>query len=65
MSAYKKFKIYALACSLAIVSGCEDFLDINVDPNNPARVTVSQLLTAGEVAMVNSFGIGNPGLSRK
>lgn len=48
---------------IAVASGCEDFLDINVDPNNPSEVTVSQLLTAGEIAMVNSFGIGSPGLS--
>ena len=52
-----------MASTIALASGCEDFLDINVDPNNPAKVTVSQLLTSGEVAMVNSFGIGNPGLS--
>jgi hypothetical protein len=42
---------------------CEDFLDINVDPNNPATVQVGLLLTAGEIAMVNSFGIGTNGLS--
>lgn len=48
---------------VVVASGCEDFFDINVDPNNPAKVAVSQLLTAGEVAMVNSFGIGSPGLS--
>lgn len=46
-----------------LASGCDDFFDINIDPNNPARVAVSQLLTAGQVAMVNSFGIGSPGLS--
>ena len=63
MQFYKNIKIWGLASVMAVASGCEDFLDINVDPNNPAKVTVSQLLTAGEVAMVNSFGIGNPGLS--
>lgn len=59
----KHIKIWGLATIVAFTSGCEEFLDINVDPNNPSKVTVSQLLTAGEVAMVNSFGIGNPGLS--
>ena len=52
-----------MAMFVVFASGCEDFFDINVDPNNPAKVAVSQLLTAGEVAMVNSFGIGSPGLS--
>lgn len=45
------------------LSGCEEFLDINVDPRNPSKVAVAQLLTAGEIAMVNSFGIGSDGLS--
>lgn len=59
----KTIKIGGVAAIIALASACEDFLDVNVDPNNPSEVTVSQLLTAGEVAMVNSFGIGNPGLS--
>src|SRR5688572_32387621 len=64
MKLIKKIKIWGLATMLVITSGCEkDFLNINVDPNNPSKVTLDQLLTAAEVAMVNSFGIGNPGLS--
>ena len=63
MKFYSSIRIWGLATVMAIASGCEEFLDINVDPNNPSKVTVSQLLTAGEVAMVNSFGIGSPGLS--
>src|SRR5688572_2429364 len=63
MKFYSNIRIWGLATVMAIASGCEEFLDINVDPNNPPKVTVSQLLTAGEVAMVNSFGIGTPGLS--
>ena len=59
----KMIKISGLAAIVALASGCEDFLDINVDPNLPAKVTVNQLLTASEVTMVNSFGIGSPGLS--
>lgn len=59
----KHIKIWGLVSVIVFASGCESFLDINVDPNNPAKVTVSQLLTAGEISMVNSFGIGNPGLS--
>lgn len=63
-----KLKTYTtigvLTALMVVASSCEkDFLDINVDPNNPAQVTVGQLLTSGEVAMVNSFGIGSPGLS--
>jgi hypothetical protein len=54
----------ALGVMLMTAAGCEkDFLDINVDPNNPSEVPLSQLLTQAEVTMANSFGIGNPGLS--
>jgi hypothetical protein len=54
----------ALGVMLMTAAGCEkDFLDINVDPNNPSKVPLSQLLTQAEVTMANSFGIGNPGLS--
>ena len=63
MKFYKKVKIWGLVTLIVFASGCEEFLDINVDPNNPAKVTLPQLLTAGEVAMVNSFGIGSNGLS--
>ncbi|MEX1241382.1 MAG: SusD/RagB family nutrient-binding outer membrane lipoprotein, partial [Cyclobacteriaceae bacterium] len=64
MQLTKKIKIWGLTALVVLASSCEkDFLDINVDPNNPAEVTLAQLLTAGEVAMVNSFGIGSPGLS--
>jgi hypothetical protein len=58
------FKGFAMGALLLTASGCEkDFLDINVDPNNPADVPLSQLLTQAQVTMTNSFGIGNPGMS--
>lgn len=64
MKRINPLKICGLTALVFIASGCEkDFLDINVDPNNPAHVALGQLLTSGEVNMVNSFGIGNPGLS--
>lgn len=63
MKFHTKIYIGVLATIVVCASGCEEFLDINTDPNNPSKVTVSQLLTSSEVNMVNSFGIGNPGLS--
>ncbi|HYG18344.1 MAG TPA: SusD/RagB family nutrient-binding outer membrane lipoprotein [Ohtaekwangia sp.] len=60
----KQIKIWTVATLSVFASGCEkDFLDINVDPNNPSTVTLGQLLTSSEVTMVNSFGIGSNGLS--
>ncbi len=64
MKFIKPLKIWGLTALVFLASGCEKgFLDINVDPNNPSKVTLGQLLTSAEVNMVNSFGIGNPGLS--
>jgi hypothetical protein len=56
-------KYFALPLSVLILSGCDNFLDINNDPNNPTHVRLSQLLTQSEVTMVNSLGIGSNGLS--
>ena len=42
------FKIGLLSLVLFLGS-CEEFLDINEDPNNPTDVPMSQLLTAAEV----------------
>jgi hypothetical protein len=64
MKCINRLKIGGLTALILVASGCEkNFLDINVDPNNPAHVTLGQLLTSSEVNMVNSFGIGNAGLS--
>ena len=46
-----------------LLSSCEDFFDINEDPNNPTEASVDLLLTNSELAVVNSLGIGTSGLS--
>ncbi len=40
----KKIKIFLLAALLIVAAGCEDFLDINRDPNNPSEANMQQLL---------------------
>lgn len=64
MNIRNKIRVMAMTAMVVMASGCEkDFLDINIDPNNPSDVTLAQLLTNAEVAMVNSLGIGNDGMS--
>jgi len=63
MKVNKHIKAWALILTVVIASGCNDFFDINVDPNNPSKVALGQLLTQAEVTVTNSMGIGNPGLS--
>jgi len=45
-----KLKIMLFAATLSL-SACEDFLDINEDPNNPTSAPLSQLLTSAEVRL--------------
>lgn len=45
------------------VWGCQDFLDINEDPNNPTETTPALLLPSIELNIVNSVGMGTSGLS--
>ena len=63
MKLNKRIGILSLAATLAVASGCDSYFDINVDPNNPSEVTLGQLLTQSELTLVNSFGMGNNGMS--
>ncbi len=47
---------------LALIS-CNDFLDINTDPNNPTTAPLNNILPYAEVTMFGSFGIGTAGIS--
>jgi hypothetical protein len=63
MKMNKRIGILAVAATLAVASGCDNYFDINKDPNNPSAVTVGQLLTQSQVTLVNSLGIGSNGMS--
>lgn len=57
-----KNKIIISVFVLALVS-CNDFLDINTDPNNPTNAQLNSLLPYVEAAVFGSFGIGTAGIS--
>jgi len=59
----KRIGVLLSAVILGVASGCDDYFDINRDPNNPSEVTLGQLLTQSELTMVNSLGIGSNGMS--
>lgn len=52
-----------LTSSMLLFSGCNDFLEINDDPNNPLVVPLSQLLPSIEVDMTGALGNSSGGLS--
>lgn len=59
----KILKYIVLSISVMVLGSCEDFFDINTDPNNPTTTTPDLLLTNAELGIVNSLGIGTSGFS--
>ena len=59
----KYFVSILLILVLILFNSCEDYLDINDDPNNPTEVPVSQLLATVEVDLAGSMGASVGGLS--
>lgn len=59
----KYFVSILLTLVLVMFNSCEDYLDINDDPNNPTEVPVNQLLATVEVDIAGSLGASVGGLS--
>jgi hypothetical protein len=57
-----KLKILAFA-AIILLAGCEDFLDINNDPNNPTRAELTSLLPYAQATLFGAYGIGTSGVS--
>lgn len=56
----KKYsKIFISALMLLVFTGCEDFLDINDDPNNPLDVPVTQLLPTVQERFASAVGMSS------
>lgn len=46
-----------------LLPSCEDFFDINTDPNNPTDVSANLILPAAQQSMAGYFGMATTGLS--
>lgn len=59
----KNIKVFLLAVLLIVAAGCEDFLDINRDPNNPSQPNMQQLLPGIQInlASILTLDFGSPG----
>ncbi|MEX0981150.1 MAG: SusD/RagB family nutrient-binding outer membrane lipoprotein [Bacteroidales bacterium] len=59
----KRLKFLLLATVIVVASGCEDFLDINRDPNNPSEPNIQQLLPGiqSTVGSIFSYDFGAVG----
>jgi hypothetical protein len=55
--AMKKIKIFLLA-TIVLLAGCEDFFDINHDPNRPSEPAIDQLLPGIMYDIADDFSIG-------
>lgn len=52
-----RIKIFLLATLLIVAAGCEDFLDINRDPNNPSEPDMQLLLPGIQKTIGNIFSL--------
>ena len=59
----KLFSMLILFAGSVIWVGCEDFLDINEDPNNPTEVALELLLPSTQIDIAGAVGIASGGLS--
>ena len=57
-----KTKILALALVVMLV-GCDDFFDINDDPNNPVKAELNTILPYIQGTFFGAFGMGTSGIS--
>ncbi len=53
------YKVLTLSITVVLLTSCEDFFDINVDPNNPTQVTPNLLLVNSEAAIAGAVGMGS------
>ncbi len=57
----KKY-ILSLICLLPLLLGsCDDFLDINTDPNQPTNMTIDKLLPTAQLTTAYAFAPGSKG----
>lgn len=57
-----KIQLFTLALVATLVS-CNDFLDINKDPNNPTQAQLNTILPFVEANIFGAYGIGTAGIS--
>src|SRR4051794_29654561 len=62
MKSMKRITLLIVAIVSVSITSCN--LDINVDPNSPATVPNSQLLSSAQVAIFTSFGPNGSGLGQ-
>ncbi len=57
-----KTKILALAL-VVLLAGCDDFFDINADPNNPTKAELNTILPYIEATLFGAMGFGSAGVT--
>ena len=64
MKNFNKYILVAIiSCSLVVLPGCNDWLDINEDPNFPVDVPLNQILPTVQVDIAGAIGMSAGGLS--
>jgi hypothetical protein len=60
---YRIKSVLSIALIVTTVTGCNDFFDINTDPNNPLTAQLKLLLPATETVIFEALGNGSGGMS--
>lgn len=58
-----KTKFIIAFVSVLLFAGCDDFFDINNDPNNPTHAELNTILPYTQANMFGTLGIGTSGIS--
>jgi hypothetical protein len=60
---YKMKSILSIALVLGSATACDNFLDINTDPNNPLEARLAQVLPTTQTVIFEALGNGGGGMS--
>ena len=62
MKLYKILSLFLLV-NLFTITSCDDYLDINDDPNNPTDAQLNNLMPYSQAAIIGALGMGTAGIS--
>ncbi|HYC86335.1 MAG TPA: hypothetical protein VEB86_13975, partial [Chryseosolibacter sp.] len=60
---YKLKSLLSVALVLGSATACDNFFDINTDPNNPLNAKLSQVLPTAQTVIFEALGNGGGGMS--
>ena len=63
MNSIKRYIVLTIALLPILFAGCDDFFDVNIDPNNPTTMSVDNILPHAQISVAYSVAPGARGSS--